>query len=773
MRQTTCLTDFALALFCMFLLVPIAPGQTSAAVPQPVAATIPVKMIDPVDSSLDPAGKQYRAGVIRPINIGNGVMVAQGSPATVVLVKNGSGWSVHLSSLIINGQVVPVTSNSGSVIGAAAQSAAANAANARNAMLEKLGRKPGFSVVAAVATGERVILTPGITLSFVLSAIPQPNAATGTSNLTAAGQPTAGASQPAAASGAPLSANVKETRLGPSNAGWFVVSPDGGHMAIFSMHGSREIIVLDGVDGPEFDHAAPQHDVVFSPDGKRSVYLAQHGDNLVAVVDGKEAYTVETVAPTHGGVVPGIDQSHVHDTGDKLVQHQFLISQSGAHIACVTVDVNNLSHVFLDGAKSQDYRTVDLAQVAFVGENLVYAAQTGDDKWHMFVNHKPGPAYDSVKSLELSDDNRHYAFIGGQNGGNSVVVADGVPGTPRPGGGLGIHGLVIASNGRVAYLGYTLNGRGDPSSESLFVGDQQVSPETSPITSTFKTGAPRSDVKVVFSPDGKKFAYAKPVPGGIAAIIDGKQSIAYDGIGLIQFSPDSRRAFFVGKKGIGNFVVIDGQEMPGQGMVKNLMFSQDGSRFGYEAYDGQLGFTMVVDGKQSGKFWNLLENSLSFSSDGKHSVYVACTQYGKCQVVEDGTTTNVPGLYTFQTRMPPRIVFPLFLFSPDNTRLVYAYPKPYGPNENTIVINGQEIAHGPNFTYRCFSPDSKHFAAGTWTGKGYGVLVDGKVGPTYDDIVEANANPNIFRFEDAHTLRFLGVKGGSVYRVTIDLGSAP
>jgi hypothetical protein len=737
---------------CVLLWVPIASGQQTSATgaPQPAAGpTVVVRMIDPVDSSSAPAGKQYRVSLIRPVNAGNGVIIVQGSPATVTLVRNASGWGVQLSSLRINGQVVPVTSNSGSLI---------DAANARNAMLEKLGRKPGFPAVAA--TGERVILTQGITLSFVLSAIPQPNAATGASNLTGAGQP---ASPP----GTPLSANVKETLLGPSKpAGWFVVSPDGGHMAISSMHGSREIVVLDGVEGPEFDHAAPQRDVVFSPDGKRSVYLAQHGDNLVAVVDGKEAYTVQTV--THGGVVQAISQSDVHDTGEKLLWHQFLISQSGAHIACVTQ--NGIWHVFLDGAKSRDYRTVDLRQVAFVGENLVYAAQTGDDKWHMFVNNNPGPAYDSVTSLELSDDNRHYAFIGGQNGGNSVVVADGVPGTPRPGGGLGIHGLVIASNGRVAYLGYTLSGRGDPSSESLFVGDQQVSPVTSPITSTFKTGAERSDVKVVFSPDGKKFAYAKPAPGGIAAVIDGKQSIAYDGIGLIQFSPDSRRAFFVGKKGIGNFVVIDGQEMPGQGMVKNLMFSQDGSRFGYEAYDGQLGFTMVVDGKQSGKFWNLLENSLSFSSDGKHSVYAACTQYGKCQVVEDGTATAVYGLYTFQTRMPPRIVFPLFFFSPDNTRLVYGYPKSDG---TAIVINGQEIAHGINFTYRCFSPDSKHFALGQWTGKGYGVLVDGKVGPTYDDIVEANANPNIFRFEDTHTLRFLGVKGGSVYRVTIDLGSAP
>ncbi len=160
--------------FCMMLWVPRASGQqTSAGVPQQVAPTIAVKMIDLVDSTRDPAGKQYRAGLIRPVNIGNGVIIAQGSAATVVLVKNGSGWDVQLSSLVIKGQVTTVTSNPGTVIGAAGQSNVANAANAANAVLGSFGRKPNtYSPVAVVAMGERVVLTPGISLSFVLNSIP-------------------------------------------------------------------------------------------------------------------------------------------------------------------------------------------------------------------------------------------------------------------------------------------------------------------------------------------------------------------------------------------------------------------------------------------------------------------------------------------------------------------------------------------------------------------------------------------------------------------------
>jgi hypothetical protein len=46
--------------------------------------------------------------------------------------------------------------------------------------------------------------------------------------------------------------------------------------------------------------------------------------------------------------------------------------------------------------------------------------------------------------------------------------------------------------------------------------------------------------------------------------------------------------------------------------------------------------------------------------------------------------------------------------------------------------------------------------------------VDGKIGPGYDDFLEVNRN--VARFLDSHTFRFLGVKNGSVYRVTVNLG---
>jgi hypothetical protein len=738
-------------------------------------------MIDGIDSSKDPAGKQYRAVVTRPINPGNNGFAGQVSVATVTLARKGSGWVAQLTSLIVNGQSVAVTTRSASVAGAV-QNAVGGAVNAVGSLF---GRRATPAALTPTASGARVVLPPGTNVSFVLDAPPPSTGAAPAAGAAGVRQPMAGAPQATPAPGRPLGANVKETLLGRNQpAGMFVVSPDGWHMAISAMHGSREIVVLDGVDGPEFDHAARLHieaiDVAFSPDGRRSAYIAQHGNSVVAVVDGKEAYTIATVPTGVGtdGIVQVTDQAYIHASGDKLLPHQFLISPSGSHIAIVSLDGNNW-YMFLDGVKSPPYAQIDLRQVAFAADNLLYAAMTADHKWHMVVNNKPGPAYDSLglagpfdTSLQLSDDGRHYAFIA-RNGGTSVVVADGVPGTPRRNLGNGLHNLAIASNGRVAYTGYSgtgPNGTTGPYKEPLFVGDRQVAPETSTFASPTAANGTSKSVKFVLSPDGNRFAYAKPVPGGVAAVIDGKESIAYDSIGVMQFGPDSRRAFFVGLKNVvDNFVVIDGREMPAQNTVRNFVFSRDGSRFGYEAY-GSTGFTIVIDGQPSARFSNVIDNSLAFSADGKHSVYGACTQYLHCQVVEDGVVTNVSGLYTFQTRMPPRIVFPPVLFSPDSTRLVYAYTKSDGTNQNAIVINGQEIMHGTSFTYRCLSPDSQHFATASWNGKGYSIFVDGKVGPTYEDLVETNANPNLFRFEDAHTLRFLGIRDGQVYRVTVDLG---
>ena len=55
------------------------------------------------------------------------------------------------------------------------------------------------------------------------------------------------------------------------------------------------------------------------------------------------------------------------------------------------------------------------------------------------------------------------------------------------------------------------------------------------------------------------------------------------------------------------------------------------------------------------------------------------------------------------------------------------------------------------------------------TGTDWVILVDGKVSPGYQDMLELNLGSH--RFTNARTYRFYGIKAGQIYRVTLDLGA--
>ncbi len=763
--------------------------------------TLAVRILESVDSSKDPAGKQYRATVTTAAEAGNGLTISRDSMATVTLMKDQGGWSAHLQSVVVKGQTVNVSSAPATVMGSA-QGTASNAVSTVTSMMGSFGRfghkPPKPAGVQAIATGDRVLLPPGTQLRFVLSGASAPGgemaSAGGESSLggpshPGGGNPAGVASSSATgepASGGTWSAKIQETPLGPSKqAGLFVVSPDGGHYAVTAMHGSRELVIVDGVDGPEFDHAAHTWggqalDFVFNSDGKHSAYVAQSGDEMVEVRDGKTAFTITSIKRLSNGVQEGIvlpiDQSRIHnpDAPTSSLVHQCVISPSGAHVAVVSTHSSTSEplnyYLFLDGVRSQSYRSIDLSKIAFVAEKLVYVAQTNDGKFHVVVNDKLGPPHDGVLTLLVNQDNNHYAYIaadGGANGSNQVVVVDGIPGTPHRG---AIRNLTIASNGRVAYEAVVGGTPGSPNgSDDLYVDGHSVGPVVHPFAVVDKSGKGQIlEAYVVFSPDGKRVAYVRRVPGGMAAVVDGKVGRAYDSIGVFQFSPDSKYDFYVGQRNL-NFVVLDGQEMQGEGTVTNFLFSQISGRFAYLAYSPQAGFRMVIDGKQSPRFQEFVANSMSFSADGKHYAYAIHANFSQCAIIRDGITTNVPSLVPFTTRARPGIDFPPLFFSEDGKRLVWAWPKSDGVSGNVISINSQEITHGHGaYEFPGFSPDSQHFATMIWNGHTYALSVDGKAGTTYDDFLEVN--PNVARFLDSHTYRFLGVKGGMVYRVMENLG---
>jgi hypothetical protein len=137
-------------------------------------------------------------------------------------------------------------------------------------------------------------------------------------------------------------------------------------------------------------------------------------------------------------------------------------------------------------------------------------------------------------------------------------------------------------------------------------------------------------------------------------------------------------------------------------------------------------------------------------------------------LVRDGVATKTLQLGAFITRMNPPISSATVLFSPDGTRLAYTRGGVVGASA-AVFVDEQDFGHAAGFSFRAFSPDSKHFAALARTSQGSMFFVDGKAGPSYEDVLEANMNALVWT--DARTVRVLGVKGGSVYRVTVDAGN--
>ncbi|HUJ44814.1 MAG TPA: hypothetical protein VLW52_14535 [Opitutaceae bacterium] len=131
---------------------------------------VEVTMVDAVDSTRDPFGKQYRATVAQKVTAGDGTVISQGAAAIVTVVQDGSGAAAHLAAVTINGQPVPVNGSSASVV-----SGVKKVAKVASSLLGVFGSRASALASAAstasaltAATGERVVLPQGTKVTFTL-----------------------------------------------------------------------------------------------------------------------------------------------------------------------------------------------------------------------------------------------------------------------------------------------------------------------------------------------------------------------------------------------------------------------------------------------------------------------------------------------------------------------------------------------------------------------------------------------------------------------------
>src|SRR4051794_20214925 len=92
---------------------------------------------------------------------------------------------------------------------------------------------------------------------------------------------------------------TREESLGklPAGVDVYSLTPDPAfrRVAYVVSRNGKELAVVDGVDGKEYDKVAEKNEMYFSPDGKRLAYVAKRHDKKLVVVDGSEGKEYDDV----------------------------------------------------------------------------------------------------------------------------------------------------------------------------------------------------------------------------------------------------------------------------------------------------------------------------------------------------------------------------------------------------------------------------------------------------------------------------------------------
>jgi Tol biopolymer transport system component len=496
----------------------------------------------------------------------------------------------------------------------------------------------------------------------------------------------------------------------------YLVSPHGVHYAVLTPKGGRNVLVVDGVEGPEFDMflsrrgragTVANDGIVFSADGSRHAYFAAVGNQYIFVVDDKETARGE-LGPSNLG----------------YVDMQF--SPGGKHVYFLDLkpgpDGRARAEVVVDGK----------AGPPAASQNIVPVFSPDDSRW-AYNAQKYGGRPDEYVSVV---DGREVSFVGFDpffTGDNRLVAS--LPSKPGEPPGVAIDGKpavngVSVGRGKVAaaptgarWAGIVPAKKpGDP--PTLYLDGKQV-PEC------------QSPEEVVFSRDGKRYMAicASRSPLAKYVVMDGRKGPDYQAVDskFMRFAADSSRAIYVGASQGKNFVVVDGQPSEGYlallGTNDRFVMSERGGHYGYVGSNGGAQ-TLVVDGKIVAlDSKSVMIDTLSFSADGARYAFVSPRpQQPMLQraLVIDGVevrdiTLPVEAAIAPNVRTPwwiathgPQAKF--YEFSPDGKHVAFDGTRASDPKP-TLFVDGKAVATAAPgsgfFGFVSWSPDGKHLF---WTG---------------------------------------------------------
>lgn len=447
----------------------------------------------------------------------------------------------------------------------------------------------------------------------------------------------------------------------------FWISPDGRRIAYLIDKGIA-------IDDKRFlyKHSIRQKDQYvmnfrFSPDSKRTAYVIHQGNTQgegqgeTLVLDGVAEKVGWNFIASHKGGVFSSDSRHVAYTARRYakgdVEYVLVIDGQEREVFPdspswnVSFSADNLRVIWAEKAGDRyqmretaidgktpriDHKhapaTLTMDFFYGGGGQLGYVAKDEEGKKFVVYDGQEHPLrFKEIKSLLVSQDGKHIAYVAEPRSFRQVIVVDGK-----------------------ASKEY-----GD--SDSDYVKD---SLKLGPVDGRFAYGVKvRRTARAVidgkegkayagvgeftFSPDGQSIAYWAAQEGKLHVVSNDKEGAAYDEVGTPVYSPDGKSLAYGAGIGPRKFVVVNGQPQKAYASIGEPEFSPDSKRLAYLAELSADGPSTLVDGGKEGKHYEGIREKMYFNASGQHLAMVAFT--GEHQlVVVDGVEGNLYDLVLTQ-----------------------------------------------------------------------------------------------------------------------------
>lgn len=268
--------------------------------------------------------------------------------------------------------------------------------------------------------------------------------------------------------------------------------------------------------------------------------------------------------------------------------------------------------IVVDSTRSRSWSGI--GEVLFGPDQRLAYVANDSGRWRVVLEGAPSPLYKAVMqgSLTFSPDGRRLAFVVAEGDGFRVVV-DGEPGPLYQ----AIGALRFDPEGK--RLAYVAKRDGQ---QYLSLNEKLLGPFLS--LADFTLGSDGRLGMLVRGEDGWH------------AVVDGRESEAFDNINAIHFSQAGRHAYAAQRDSLW-FVISEGERSPAYTSVGELVFARE--LLVYQARLGKEAF-VVVDGIRGPSLQRV--GRLAISADGAHLAYLGQPWEGSLSVFHNGLAHPAP-----------------------------------------------------------------------------------------------------------------------------------